>query len=104
MNVKIISDEKQTIPRRLVTAQVEFEGKTPRRLEIKEKIGAKIKGDNNLLLIKTLKTNFKEQKGTAICLQYEDEDAMKKIEYSFRLKKNKAPKKEADESEGDTNE
>lgn len=104
MKVKIISDEKQIIPRRVVKAQVEFEGKTPKRLEIKEKIGAKIKGDNNLLLVKTLKTNFKEQKGTAICLQYEDEEAMNKIEYSFRLNKNKAPKKEGEASEGDSDE
>lgn len=104
MKIKVISDEKQIIPRREIKAHVEFEGATPKRLDIKDKISSEIKGDKELLVVTKLKTTFKEQKGIVTCLQYDDEDTLKKIEYEYRLTKNSPPKKKGDDSEGDDNE
>ena len=101
MKINILHDKKTVLPRREIRAEVIFEGKTPSRHEIKEKINAEIKGDKHLLLVTGLKGAFKERKGIVTCLQYDNADAMNEIEYEYRIEKNKIEEMQEDSSSSD---
>lgn len=97
MELDITKDEEHIIPRREIEANVTFDGKTPSREKIKEKVNAHTDVDKDLLLIKKIDTGFGTNEAVVTAIQYENTDALEKIEYDYLKDKNTFEEEDSDE-------
>ncbi|MFH1520392.1 MAG: hypothetical protein ABID61_01985 [Candidatus Micrarchaeota archaeon] len=59
MNVNIISNnDNKLLDRKEVEAEVSFEGATPKRVQLKEAVGQKIGSNPDLMVLRTVTSNF----------------------------------------------
>jgi len=105
MELKIIEKkEKPLLLRTEITTEILFEGKIPSREEIKKEIVKEIKTNENLVIIKKIRTYFGLRKAKVKAYVYGSEADIKKIEPKEKGKKEdkekaEEPKKEAPQKE-----
>lgn len=101
MDVKIIEDENNVLlNRRELSFEVTFEGPTPARMDVKNKMAALLNVPLGLVVIQRMKNDFGRQKINGYAKIYEDAARMKMIEEEHILERNKLP--EAPEEKAET--
>lgn len=107
MNIKILEQKQEPLLSRTeVKAELSFEGATPSNEELKKALATQLKADENLVVIKSIYTEFGIAKATATAYIYTDKKALESIEPKPKEKKGKkaekpkpAPKEEAPKEE-----
>lgn len=98
-----IAKERDTplLSRKRVTLNLEYEGATPSRLDLKKAVAKKLGSKENLTIIRHVYTRFGKQKAKIIAHVYEKEEDMKVIEHAKLVVKHqeKEEKKEAAKEE-----
>jgi small subunit ribosomal protein S24e len=93
MDVKDIKSNKILLPRKEVTVFVAFEGATPSRKQLKKSVADKVKAKEELIIIRHIYTKYGSKEAEVIAYVYDDENAVKSLEYAKMIQKNsdKAP-------------
>ena len=100
MDVKIIEDKNNVLlNRRELNFEVTFEGPTPARMDVKNKMAALLNVPLELVVIQRMKNDFGRQKINGYAKIYEDAARMKKIEEEHILKRNKLPESPEEKAE-----
>jgi len=106
--VKIIAKEEQSLLRRtLVKASVAFEGPTPARDSIREKLAQILKVPEEQVIVKKVKTQYGVQEAEVEAMVYPDIEDAKAVENKSLIAKHakkEEPKEESSESAEDTEE
>jgi small subunit ribosomal protein S24e len=92
------------LKRRELHLRVSFDGKTPSRAEIREKVAGIMNAEQNRLVIDYVKNEFGKREAKVYAKIYDSVEAMKAIEEKHILERNfpelKTEKKEAEKKEG----
>lgn len=97
MDLKIIEKiEEPLLSRTRIISEVTFENSIPSNKEVKSKIASLLKADENLLVVKSIYTNFGFKKAKVNSCLYNDEKEMGIIEIK--------PKKDVKEKKSETKE
>ena len=92
MDIRIIKDNKNSLlNRRELDFIVKYEGSTPSRNDVKNKLAAMLNAPLELLVIQRIKTEFGMQEAKGYAKLYEDAARMKEVELEFVLKRNAIP-------------
>lgn len=103
MELKVLSQEKSVLPRKEISAVVEFEKITPARKNIKKELAKQIKGKEDLLIIKKVYGEYGERKAKITAYLYDTNEALESIEYAKVIEKNKtSEEKPKEEAKGET--
>lgn len=93
MNLEITEKkENKLLARTEIVAQITFEGKVPSRENVRENLSNQLKQDQKLIIVRNIKIDYGQHKGTVKALVYEDENILKELENS----KKKYIKKDAE--------
>jgi len=100
MDIKILKDKKNALlNRRELDFTVKYEGSTPSRSDVRNKLAAMLNAPLELLVIQRIKTEYGMQESKGYAKLYEDASRMKEVELEFVLKRNPAPGAETEEEE-----
>jgi small subunit ribosomal protein S24e len=100
MDIKILKDKKnELLNRRELDFTVKYEGPTPSRNDVRNKLAAMLNAPVELLVIQRIKTEYGMQEGKGYAKLYEDANRMKAVELEHVLKRNPTPGEEAKEEE-----
>jgi small subunit ribosomal protein S24e len=92
MDIRILKDKKNALlNRRELDFVVKYEGSTPSRSDIRNKLAAMLNAPLELLVIQRIKTEFGMQEAKGYAKLYEDAARMKEVELEFVLKRNAIP-------------
>jgi len=92
MDIRIIKDKKNLLlNRRELDFVVRYEGSTPSRNDIKNKLAAMLNAPLELLVIQRIKTEYGMQEAKGYAKLYEDADRLKEVELEYVLKRNAIP-------------
>lgn len=101
MKVEVRNTKKNAIlSREEITAELFFEGRTPSRIEIHKELSKKLGASPELLIVKAVKTEFGEQKATAVVHKYDSKDILERLEPAY-VKKRHLPKGKKEEPKGE---
>ena len=91
MEINILNREKNPLlNREEIIVDIEHKGEpTPKRDDLKKKIGAMIGKDEKLIIVEKIISEFGKQRSKAFIHVYENEEDMKKLELKHILKRNK---------------
>ena len=89
----IINSEKNNklLNRRELDFTVKYEGPTPSRIDVRQKLAALLNADLELVIIQKMESVFGVQEAAGYAKIYESADRMKEIEAEHILKKNVVP-------------
>ncbi|AAM07050.1 TPA: 30S ribosomal protein S24e [Methanosarcina acetivorans] len=100
MDIKILKDKNNSLlNRRELDFVVKYEGSTPSRSDVRNKLAAMLNAPLELLIIQRIKTEYGMQESKGYAKVYADEARMKQVEQEYILKRNPAPGAEAEEEE-----
>lgn len=100
MDINIIEDkENKLLSRREIVGKINFEGKTPSRKDLQKEFAKKLKSDEKLTIINSVKTNFGDVSAKVTATVYSDEAVMKAIERKNLVEKHAGhePKQEEEQ-------
>jgi len=96
MEFEITRDVRnEVLNRRELVFTLTFDGPTPSRKSIQEKLAAMLNKDENLLVLDSLKTRFGKMEATGRARIYDDEESRKSTERDYLLKRGE-PKVESE--------
>ncbi|WP_292388209.1 30S ribosomal protein S24e [Methanosarcina sp. UBA5] len=100
MDIRILKDKKNALlNRRELDFIVKYEGSTPSRNDIRNKLAAMLNAPLELLIVQRIKTEYGLQEGKGYAKLYENADRMKEVELEYVLKRNAAPGTETEGEE-----
>ena len=100
MDINILKDKKNALlNRRELDFIVKYEGSTPSRSDVRNKLAAMLNAPLELLVIQRIKTEYGMQESKGYAKIYEDASRMKEVELEYVLKRNLAPGAETEEEE-----
>jgi small subunit ribosomal protein S24e len=100
MDIRILKDKKNALlNRRELDFSVKYEGSTPSRNDIRNKLAAMLNAPSDLLIVQRIKTEYGMQEGNGYAKLYEDASRMKEVELEYVLKRNAAPGTETEGEE-----
>ena len=100
MDIRILKDKKNALlNRRELDFIVKYEGSTPSRSDIRNKLAAMLNAPLELLVIQRIKTEYGMQEGKGYAKLYENPDRMKEVELEYVLKRNTIPGTETEGEE-----
>jgi small subunit ribosomal protein S24e len=100
MDIKVVKDKKNSLlNRRELDFVVKYEGSTPSRNDIRNKLAAMLNAPLDLLVIQRIKTEYGMQESKGYAKLYEDADRMKQVEQAYILKRNAVPGSETEGEE-----
>lgn len=100
MDIRIIKDSKNLLlNRRELDFIVRYEGSTPSRNDVKNKLAALLNAPLELLVVQRIKTEYGMQEAKGYAKLYEDTDRMKEVELAYVLKRNAIPGAETEGEE-----
>jgi small subunit ribosomal protein S24e len=100
MDIKILKDKKNLLlNRRELDFIVRYEGSTPSRNDVKNKLAAMLNAPLELLIIQRIKTEYGMQEAKGYAKLYEDAARMKEVELEYVLKRNAVPGAETEGEE-----
>lgn len=92
MDIQIIKDKNNVLlNRRELDFTVKYEGPTPSRSDIRNKLAAMLNAPLELLVIQKVDTEYGMQESRGYAKLYAEEARMKEIEHEYVLKRNPAP-------------
>ena len=92
MDIRIIKDKKNLLlNRRELDFVVRYEGSTPSRSDVKNKLAAMLNAPLELLVVQRIKTEYGMQEAKGYAKLYEDAARMKEVELEHVLKRNAIP-------------
>lgn len=99
MDIKILKDKKnELLNRRELDFTVKYEGPTPSRNDVRNKLAAMLNAPVDLLVIQRIKTEYGMQEGKGYAKLYENADRMKAIELEHVLKRNQGEEAREEEA------
>lgn len=100
MDIKVVKDKKNSLlNRRELDFVVKYEGSTPSRSDVRNKLAAMLNAPLDLLVIQRIKTEYGMQESKGYAKLYEDADRMKQVEQAHVLKRNAVPGSETEGEE-----
>ena len=100
MEIEIIKEnETPLLSRKRLTVKVDFEGKTPARLDLKKDIAKKIKSEPELVVIRHIYQRFGSKTAKVIVHVYSDRKMLERLEDQSIVKKHSEKKPEDDVKE-----
>jgi small subunit ribosomal protein S24e len=97
MDIKVVKDKKNSLlNRRELDFVVKYEGSTPSRNDVRNKLAAMLNAPLELLVIQRIKTEYGMQESKGYAKLYEDADRMKQVEQAYILKRNAVPGSETE--------
>jgi len=104
MKIEVIEKrENPLLNRDEIRVKILYEGATPDFLKIREEIVKKLKLNNNLVVMNSIKTEFGRKSSNCYLKVYKDKESMK-VEPEHRFKKNFEEKKVKEEETSDEDE
>jgi small subunit ribosomal protein S24e len=101
MNIQVIKDEKKPLlKKRILTGRIGYEGKTPARLDIRKEIAKKLNAKEELVMVKKVQPDYGSQSAKFEVDIYDDEKALKAIEYNYMLIRHGQGEKKEEKKEG----
>jgi ribosomal protein S24E len=107
MDIQILADEKKPLfKRRELAGKIGYECKTPARLEIRKELAKKLNVKEELVIVQRVKPDYGTQSAKLEARVYDDEKAMKELEYNYMLvrhgmgEKKEEKKEEEEKKEG----
>ena len=92
MDIRINKDKKNLLlNRRELDFIVKYEGSTPSRNDVKNKLAAMLNAPLALLVIQKIKTEFGMQEAKGYAKLYEDAARLKEVELAYVQKRNAIP-------------
>lgn len=102
LDVTITDERKSVLPRTEYTLQVEHDGTTPSRHDIKQQAHLHIDEDSDLLIIRSLPAKQNTKTFTVEAHQYDDEAAMHHLEHEDMVEKNRTTNTAEDDDEDES--
>ncbi len=100
MDIRIINDKKNLLlNRRELDFIVKYEGSTPSRNDVKNKLAAMLNAPFELLIVQRIKTEYGMQEAKGYAKLYEDAARMKEVELTYVLNRNAIPGAETEGEE-----
>ncbi|WP_340820685.1 30S ribosomal protein S24e [Methanolobus sp. WCC4] len=100
MDIIITKDKNNALlNRRELNLTVNFEGATPSRNDVKDKLAAMLTVPLGLVIVQNMENEFGKQELKVYVKIYEDEARMKQVEEAYVLERNKLPEPEVVEEE-----
>ena len=100
MDIKIIKEKNNALlNRRELNLDIEFDGATPSRDQVKGKVAAMMNVPLELVIIQKMDNEFGKQAASAYVKVYENAERMKQVEADYVLKRNVLPEPEVKEEE-----
>lgn len=100
MDIKIIKDKNNALlDRRELNLAITFEGATPSRSDVREKLAAMLTIPLELVVIQKIQNEFGKQELKAYVKIYSDKARMEQVEESYVLERNKLPEPEGETAE-----
>ena len=100
MDIKVVKDKKNSLlNRRELDFVVKYEGSTPSRNDVRNKLAAMLNAPLELLVLQRIKTEYGMQESKGYAKLYEDADRMKQVEQAYVLKRNAVPGSETEGEE-----
>ncbi|AKB29821.1 SSU ribosomal protein S24e [Methanosarcina siciliae T4/M] len=100
MDIKILKDKNNSLlNRRELDFIVKYEGSTPSRSDVRNKLAAMLNAPLELLVVQKIKTEYGMQESKGYAKLYAEEARMKQVEQEYVLKRNPAPGAETEEEE-----
>lgn len=100
MDILIREDKNNPLlNRRELDFVVKYEGSTPSRSDVRNKLAAMLNAPFELLIIQKITPIFGMQEAEGYAKLYEDETRMKELELEYVLKRNPVPAAEAEEED-----
>ena len=101
MDIKILEDKNNVLlNRRELDFTVKYEGSTPSRNDVRNKLAAMLNAPLQLLVVQKIDTEYGMQEARGYAKLYAEEARMKELEQEYVLKRNPAPAP-AEEAEGE---
>ncbi|MCQ1535253.1 30S ribosomal protein S24e [Methanosarcina sp. KYL-1] len=98
MDIRILKDKNNVLlNRRELDFIVKYEGSTPSRSDVRNKLAALLNAPLELLVVQRVVTEYGMQEAKGYAKLYSDAQRMKQIENEYVLKRNPAPGEEAEE-------
>jgi small subunit ribosomal protein S24e len=89
MDIRILNDKNNLLlNRRELDFIVRYEGSTPSRNDVRNKLAAILNAPLELLVIQRIKTEYGMQEAKGYAKLYEDAARMKEVELEYVLKRN----------------
>ncbi len=100
MDIQILKDKNNVLlNRRELDFTVKYEGSTPSRNDIRNKLAAMLNAPLELLIIQKVATEYGMQEARGYAKLYAEEARMKELEHEYVLTRNPAPAEEAEGEE-----
>ncbi|MCF7865964.1 hypothetical protein K9L67_02135 [Candidatus Woesearchaeota archaeon] len=97
MELKIINETKSALPRKEIICTLAYDVTTPSRQQLIQSISTKQKAKSELVVVKKINPNYGEKTAEVTAYIYDNEDALKAIEFPKVLEKNTLKKVEKTE-------
>ena len=98
MDIKILKDKKNALlNRRELEFVVKYEGPTPSRNDVRNKLAAILNAPFEMLVIQRIKTEYGMQESEGYAKLYENANRMKEVELEYILKRKQTPLEETEE-------
>ena len=98
MDISIIEDKSNALlNRRELNFTATFEGSTPSRIDIKNKLAAMLNVPRELVIIQNIDNKFGKQEAEGYAKIYEEAARMAQVEREYVLKRNELPEEPAEE-------
>jgi len=92
MDIRILKDKNNALlNRRELDFIVKYEGSTPSRNDVRNKLAAMLNAPLELLVVQRIKTEYGLQEGKGYAKLYENADRMKEVELEYVMKRNAIP-------------
>ena len=98
MDVKDVKSSKLLLPRKEVSVFVSFEGATPGRKQLRKSVADKVKAKEELVIVRHVYTKYGSKEAEVIAYVYDNEDALKALEYEKMMQKNSDKKPEGEKA------
>ena len=100
MKINILKEEnKPLLSRTEINSEIEFEGKTPSKEEVKKEIAKIKKKDESLVAVKNIHVKFGTRKAKSFIYIYENKKDMDRIEPRIKVKGEKVAKEKKEKAE-----
>lgn len=100
MKINILKEDHKPLLNRIeINAEIEFEGTTPSKDEVKKEIAKLKKKDESLVAVKNIFVKFGTRKAKSSIYLYDNKKDMDKIEPKIKVKGEKVAKEEKKEAE-----
>ncbi|AKB55669.1 30S ribosomal protein S24e [Methanosarcina sp. A14] len=100
MDIRILKDKDNALlNRRELDFIVKYEGSTPSRNDVRNKLAAMLNAPLELVVVQKMKTEYGMKEGKGYAKIYENADRMKEVELEYVMKRNTTPGTETEGEE-----